>query len=79
MAATLQGKAKMVKFLLHEGADPTIPEGGGYLPPHGEGLQGKSEVMKVLIDAGIDVNVYHHEDEYLPLHRACWGGGNVSR
>ena len=79
MAATLQGKAKLVKFLLDKGADSTIPEGSGYLPPHGAGFQGRPEVMKVLIDAGIDVNVYHERDGFLPLHRACWGREKVSR
>ncbi len=77
MAAVLNGKTEIVKILLDNGADPTIPEAQGYLPPHGAAFQGRAEVMQVLIDAGIDVNSTH-TDGFLPLHRACFGGRLVS-
>jgi len=35
MHATLMGKPKSVKFLLKQGADPTIGEKDGYTPVHG--------------------------------------------
>jgi len=72
MAATLRGKINIVKYLLSEGADLTIPERQGYTPAHGAAFQGRPDVMKVLIDAGADVNV-KHEDGFFPLHRTCWG------
>jgi hypothetical protein len=34
--------------------------------------------MKVLIEEGISMNVYH-QDGFLPLHRACWGNEKVRR
>jgi hypothetical protein len=37
------------------GADPTIPEKDGYTPPHGAAFQGRTEVMKVLLEFGVVV------------------------
>ena len=72
MRSVLTGKIESVRFLLQAGADPTIPEKDGYLPPHGAGFQGRPEIMKILHESGINVHMYH-EDGYLPFHRACWG------
>lgn len=74
MAATLRGKPNLVRYLLAQGADPTIPEKDGYSPPHGAGFQGRAEIMKILKEeAKMDVINAPHEDGYAPLHRACWG------
>jgi len=75
MAAALRGKARAVKFLLQRGADPTIPEKDGYTPEHGAGFQGRGEILRLLVDHGIDVMnpTPPHRDGYLPFHRACWG------
>mmetsp|Transcript_29105 Transcript_29105/g.44423 ORF Transcript_29105/g.44423 Transcript_29105/m.44423 type:complete len:246 (-) Transcript_29105:22-759(-) len=76
MAACLMGKINTVKYLLEElgtdVVDVTIGEFKGYTPPHGAAFQGRAEVMKVLIKAGVDVNQFH-EDGYAPIHRACFG------
>ena len=76
MAATLQGKSQIVKYLLQqEGIDVTIPEKDGYTPPHGAGYQGRRDVMRILKEVGgMDViNPVEHPDGFSPLHRACWG------
>eukprot|EP00299_Pterocystis_sp_00344_P001433 c11272_g1_i1.p1 GENE.c11272_g1_i1~~c11272_g1_i1.p1 ORF type:complete len:174 (-),score=45.44 c11272_g1_i1:68-589(-) len=72
MAATLQGKAEIVEYLLSAGANPSIEEKDGYTPMHGAGFQGRANVAKVLIAAGLDPND-RHSDGFTPLHRACWG------
>mmetsp|Transcript_11513 Transcript_11513/g.14336 ORF Transcript_11513/g.14336 Transcript_11513/m.14336 type:complete len:191 (-) Transcript_11513:130-702(-) len=72
MHATLMGKPKSVKFLLKQGADPTIGEKDGYTPVHGASFQGRSDVMQILIDFGLDPN-HKHSDGYAPIHRVCWG------
>ena len=77
MSSCLRGKINIVKYLLQAGADPSIGEAMGYLPPHGAAFQGRSNVMEALIEAGIDVNVPHHEDGFYPIHRACWGDTEV--
>ena len=76
MASCLRGKINIVKYLLESGADPSIPEGAGYTPPHGAAFQGRPDVMKTLIEFGIDVNV-PHGDGFVPLHRTCWGDEEV--
>ena len=73
MASCLGGKAKIAKVLLEEGnADPMVPEKDGYHSVHGAGFQGRADVMKVLLDHGVDVR-HAHADGFEPLHRACWG------
>ena len=34
--------------------------------------QGRAEVARVLIDAGLDAQNFH-QDGYQGIHRACWG------
>lgn len=78
MASVLRGKINIVRYLLVEaGADPSIGERSGFLPPDGAAFQGRSDVMQLLIDNGIKVD-YHAHDGYSPFHRACWGPREVS-
>uniref|UniRef100_A0A7S2R025 Uncharacterized protein n=1 Tax=Eucampia antarctica TaxID=49252 RepID=A0A7S2R025_9STRA len=72
MGSVLRGKINILKFLIKEGADPSIAEKGGYTPAHGAAFQGRADVMDLLIQADFNVNL-QHEDGYVPLHRACWG------
>eukprot|EP00594_Rhizosolenia_setigera_P004006 CAMPEP_0178948470 /NCGR_PEP_ID=MMETSP0789-20121207/5497_1 /TAXON_ID=3005 /ORGANISM="Rhizosolenia setigera, Strain CCMP 1694" /LENGTH=200 /DNA_ID=CAMNT_0020628853 /DNA_START=85 /DNA_END=687 /DNA_ORIENTATION=- len=73
MASVLRGKINIVRYLLVEaGADPSIGERSGFLPPDGAAFQGRPDVMQLLIDNGIKVD-YHAHDGYSPFHRACWG------
>jgi len=72
MASVLRGKAATVEVLLQHGADASIAEKDGYLPPHGAAFQGRTAVLKVLELYGVAQQEFH-EDGYLPFHRACWG------
>ena len=73
MASTLRGKDKILRYLLKNGADATIPERDGYTPPHGSGFQGRIETMRLLKETGVDILNAEHPDGFYPLHRACWG------
>lgn len=44
----------------------------GYTPMHGAGFQGRAEIMKLLIEHGLDP-LDAHKDGYTPIHRAAWG------
>eukprot|EP00462_Mataza_sp_D1_P020207 CAMPEP_0175138470 /NCGR_PEP_ID=MMETSP0087-20121206/10369_1 /TAXON_ID=136419 /ORGANISM="Unknown Unknown, Strain D1" /LENGTH=194 /DNA_ID=CAMNT_0016421381 /DNA_START=18 /DNA_END=602 /DNA_ORIENTATION=+ len=73
MAATLGGRLEILKYLMSQGADPSIGEMMGYTPMHGVGFQGRWEVGEYLItEHNLDPNDFH-EDGFAPLHRACWG------
>lgn len=76
MAASLNGKINIVKYLFKMGADPNIGEQMSYTPQHGAGFQGRAEVMKFLATQGVDVN-HFHEDGFAPIHRACWGANPI--
>lgn len=56
-----------------DGADTSIGEKDGYTPCHGAGFQGRADIMKILLDAGLDCVNDRHQDGYTALHRACWG------
>jgi ankyrin repeat protein len=85
MASVLRGKVEFVRLLLEHGADPNIPEKDGYTPPHGAAFQGRTEVMKVLLEFGVvpkdnddnddnaSLEKQYHRDGFVPFHRACWG------
>lgn len=73
MAATLAGQPQVVKHLLDVGADTSVGEMQGYTPFHGAGFQGRAEVARVLLQAGLDPQDTH-EDGFQAIHRACWGG-----
>jgi len=73
MMAVLSGKDEAVRILLKRGADTTVGEQDGYTPCHGAGFQGRSEIMKLLIQHGLQCTTDTHSDGFTPLHRACWG------
>lgn len=73
MTSVLSGKTASVKALLQHGADTSIPEKDGFLPPHGAGFQGRADIMKLLYEHGLDIHAEHARDGYRPFHRACWG------
>lgn len=78
MGSVLRGNIEMVQYLLSlSSIDVNVPEKDGYTPAHGAGFQGRSEVMRLLWKAGINVHDdFHPGDGYAPLHRACWGQNN---
>ena len=73
MSAILNGNYRVVEYLLHAGADPTIPAKYGRSPMHASAEHGYGDIIRLLVEHGIgDVNEWHR-DGYRPLHRACLG------
>ena len=76
MEATLGGNAGVAEVLLKRGADPHIPEYEGYTPVHGAAFQGRTEVMELLMAAGVDpLGNKMHADGFDPAHRCCFKSG----
>merc|ERR1711957_1044840 len=61
-----------VRTLLEMKADTSIGEKDGYTPCHGAAFHGRAEIMKMLIDHGMNPSKML-SDGYTPLHFACWG------
>ncbi|KAF4726543.1 hypothetical protein FOZ62_001740 [Perkinsus olseni] len=72
MAATIAGQPWAVRFLLQQGADPTIADPQGYTPIDAAAFQGRYKVMEALLDSGVSPR-HEHRDGLQPLHRACAG------
>lgn len=73
MFAVLSGSnTDIVSYLLKANADTSIGEKDGYTAMHGAGFQGRADILKVLIDFGLDPRDTH-SDGYEGMHRACWG------
>eukprot|EP00193_Tetraselmis_chui_P000971 CAMPEP_0177763638 /NCGR_PEP_ID=MMETSP0491_2-20121128/6975_1 /TAXON_ID=63592 /ORGANISM="Tetraselmis chuii, Strain PLY429" /LENGTH=211 /DNA_ID=CAMNT_0019279753 /DNA_START=182 /DNA_END=817 /DNA_ORIENTATION=+ len=76
MAASLAGQAKSVKWLLSKGADWTVGELGGFTPMHGAAFQGRDQVAKALLKAGVPADAGPPaKDGFHPIFRAVWGFG----
>ena len=72
--AVLTGKINAVPKLLEAGADTSLTEQGGCNVVHAAGSQGRGEILKMILDHGLDPPTDKHEDGHYPIHRACWGG-----
>lgn len=64
----------IVKYLLEQKADPTIPSSYGYYPIHGAIHNGNLDVVKILIENNVDVNVKSIKDGVTPLYYAMGYG-----
>lgn len=53
-AATAKGSARMVQQLLDAGADPNLPQAGGFVPLHAAAASGKAAIVDMLLAAGAD-------------------------
>ena len=78
------GDVESVRSLLGQGADPdhqlysrdefTSSFIIDYLPLHIASLKGNVSIVKILIEAGADVDRHSGLCDYTPLHCACEGG-----
>lgn len=69
------GKEDIVRLLLTHGADPNIASQNGYnvYPLHAALAINQSNIAKMLIESGAEVNVFQH-GAYTPLHLASQNG-----
>ncbi len=54
MHAILNGKSKVVDWLLRNGADTKIPEDNGYTPMHAAAFSGRADIISMLVAHGLD-------------------------
>lgn len=82
LIASRQGENQIVKLLLENGADQTIP---GYpmnaIAMHKAGYMGHSQVVKLLLNhdqAPLVINAQGPNNGYTPLHDAIWHGNQAA-
>lgn len=76
--AAREGNKADVRRLLHEGADPNIPDANGLYPLHQAAYWGETEIVDLLLKAGANVNADNGRG-WTPLHSAALAGGMKSR
>ena len=59
--AAEKGYRDIVRMLLDNGADPTIPNNKGDTPLHAASLSGNKEILRILIDSGADINAQDND------------------
>ena len=74
--AAFRGKTDMVKHLLRRGARIGLAGSDGYNELHSAAAQGHSEICKILIEHGADVNLKHPITEVSPLASAVMSGNH---
>lgn len=68
--AALNGKVKVVEYLLSKGVAPNVRDKRGRTPLHMAALRGHLSVIEALLKAGADPNA-RDEDGNTPLHYAA--------
>ncbi|CAN0512534.1 unnamed protein product, partial [Ectocarpus sp. 12 AP-2014] len=74
MIAVSKGWAHIVEALLKRGANPSIAAEGGFTALHIGAQERNATVVKMLTNAGADLEVVAGSDGLTPLHAAVRGG-----
>ena len=69
--AILNNKLKVVKWLIQNGADLTIPESNGYTPMHIAAFAGRPEAIKMLLEAEVDPSEKGKDGWVVPVQSEC--------
>ena len=70
--AAHNGNINLVREILQTKPDPDIRDSFGGTALHAAMFQKNIEIVKLLIDAGYDVNAIGPSNGYTPLHDAVW-------
>jgi len=70
--AAYNGNINLVRDILRTKPDPDIRDSSGGTALHAAMFQKNIEIVKLLIDAGYDVNAIGPKNGYTPLHDAVW-------
>lgn len=80
MQAALNGQVDTLNYLLEQGADADQEDSFGFTPMHGCAFRGQTAACAALLkDVGAqsETALHYHPDGYAPMHRCCFGEGNV--
>lgn len=74
--AANSGHLGIVQFFLEEpvSEDPNLARGNNFTPLHAASMAGRTEVVKLLIEKGANVNIQTDPQKYAPIHSASFGG-----
>ena len=72
MDAVKENDEGRVEKELRTGANPNDPDQSGTAPIHMAVAKGSTPLVKLLIEAGADVNLRMKDDDMTPLHCAAW-------
>ena len=73
VAAALRGYDRVVRSLIENGADVSLPEKDGFTVWHAAAFQGRADVLGVLDEFEVSGYGISPADGFTPLHRAAWG------
>lgn len=70
------GEEDITAYLLSDeiNEDPSLARNNNFTPLHSAAMGGHTEVVKLLIEKGANVNVQTNPQGYAPIHSACFGG-----
>ncbi|MEM7103275.1 MAG: ankyrin repeat domain-containing protein [Bacteroidota bacterium] len=70
------GNLDIVRFYLQPpiSENPSLVRNNNFSPLHAASMVGHTEVVRLLIENGADVNVQTDPQKYAPIHSACFGG-----
>jgi len=73
VSASLRGYDRVVRVLIENGADASVPEKDGFTVWHAAAFQGRTDVLVVLDELDVPGYGISPADGFTPLHRAAWG------
>eukprot|EP00960_Hanusia_phi_P000504 13751-Hanusia_phi.AAC.3 len=74
LARCASGDVDCVKILIQRGADVDLADNEGITPLHYAALSQSFANLKLLLEAGAQINSYDKVNGCAPLHDACYGG-----
>uniref|UniRef100_A0A7S4KPP2 Uncharacterized protein n=2 Tax=Guillardia theta TaxID=55529 RepID=A0A7S4KPP2_GUITH len=74
LARCASGDVECVKILIQRGADVDLADNEGITPLHYAALSQSFANLKLLLEAGAQINSYDKVNGCSPLHDACYGG-----
>eukprot|EP01043_Picozoa_sp_COSAG02_P081054 COSAG02_NODE_19590_length_874_cov_1.190968_1_plen_214_part_10 len=80
MQAALDDRVDTLKYLLEQGADADQEDSFGFTPMHGCAFRGQTAACAALLEdvgAQSETALHYHVDGYAPMHRCCFGEGNI--
>ena len=70
------GNLEIVDYLLSDevNENPSLARNNNFTPLHAASMNGSTEIVKLLIEKGANVNAQTDPQKYAPIHSASFGG-----